>query len=64
MWFIVSHVDLQAGLGEPLKVTVERASGDKCERCWKYKLDIGTDDRVPTVCAECANVLEQTGHLS
>ncbi len=63
MWFIVSQVDLQPGSGEPLTVSIDRASGDKCERCWKYKLDVGADQRVPTVCAECANVLEQTGYL-
>jgi isoleucyl-tRNA synthetase len=56
-WFIVSDVRLiRAGDGE-LTVNVERARGDKCERCWKYKLDVGSNADFPTVCADCARVL-------
>ena len=30
-----------------LSVDVERASGDKCERCWKYTHDVGSDPASP-----------------
>ena len=43
-----------------LAVTVERASGQKCERCWKYTGDTGSNPRFPTVCASCANSIEET----
>ncbi len=56
-WFIVSHVELQQGQEPPLEVRVERARGDKCERCWKYKTDVGSNPEFPTVCAHCASVL-------
>ncbi|MBV8817292.1 MAG: isoleucine--tRNA ligase [Acidobacteriaceae bacterium] len=57
-WFIVSQVDLQRDrTGELLSVKVERAGGDKCERCWKYTLDVGRVDEFPTVCAACASVI-------
>ena len=35
-------------------ITIERADGTKCERCWKYTTDVGTDAAFPTVCANCA----------
>ena len=58
--FIVSQVDLKrAGEGE-LNVSVERASGVKCERCWKYTHDVGADPRLPTICAACAAAVEET----
>lgn len=51
--FIVSEVDLGAGSS----ITVQHARGDKCERCWKYTLDVGADEQYPTVCASCAKTL-------
>jgi isoleucyl-tRNA synthetase len=39
------------------RITVGKASGAKCERCWKYDLDVGKDSAHPTVCARCATVL-------
>ena len=56
--FIVSAVALKQGTGD-LTVTIERASGDKCERCWKYTRDVGSDDRFPTACASCAKTLRE-----
>ena len=50
-WFIVSQVELRQGEGSPFRVRVERARGDKCERCWKYKMDVGSNPEFPTVCA-------------
>jgi isoleucyl-tRNA synthetase len=55
--FIVSQVELEPG-GE-LQVDVERAAGSKCERCWKYTQDIGSNSAFPTVCAACAEAVEE-----
>ncbi|HMJ60873.1 MAG TPA: class I tRNA ligase family protein, partial [Bryobacteraceae bacterium] len=55
--FIVSQTALERGNGEAIEVKVERARGDKCERCWKYTADVGSDPDFPTVCAACARVL-------
>jgi isoleucyl-tRNA synthetase len=41
------------------KVTVEKAEGVKCERCWKYSTDVGSDSKYPTVCAACAAALRE-----
>jgi isoleucyl-tRNA synthetase len=57
--FIVSQVDLKNGAASPLVVRVDRARGDKCERCWKYKLDIGADASFPSVCASCAAAVRE-----
>ena len=52
--FIVSTVELSQG---PLSVEVKRAGGQKCERCWIYREDVGADPKHPTVCAKCADAL-------
>ncbi len=58
-WFIVSQVHLDRQPAEGLTIRVERARGDKCERCWKYTEDVGSNAEFPTVCAACAAVLPE-----
>jgi len=53
-FFIVSEVALTSGEPDsPLAVVVERAQGEKCERCWKYTIEVGQDAEFPTLCASC-----------
>jgi isoleucyl-tRNA synthetase len=54
--------DAAAGMSydsEALKcqISVSKAEGSKCERCWKYDNQVGADKNHPTVCARCAAVL-------
>jgi isoleucyl-tRNA synthetase len=56
-WFITSEVSLEQGTTDELEVKVDRARGDKCERCWRYTTDVGSNGDFPTVCARCASVL-------
>jgi len=58
--FIVSQVDVDHSTGGSLGVTVERAAGAKCERCWKYTTDIGIDAAFPTICGACAAAVKET----
>jgi isoleucyl-tRNA synthetase len=58
-WFVVSQVEVERDPSTGLTVEVERARGDKCERCWKYTTDVGSDEDFPTVCASCAAVLPE-----
>ncbi|MFL6351611.1 MAG: isoleucine--tRNA ligase [Bryobacteraceae bacterium] len=58
-WFIVSQVEVARSAVGKLAVLVERARGDKCERCWKYTLDVGSNEDFPTVCAACAAALPE-----
>lgn len=55
--FIVSQVSLEQTAGDSLSIRVERAQGQKCERCWKYTTDIGSSAAFPTVCGPCAAAL-------
>ncbi|RTZ93007.1 MAG: isoleucine--tRNA ligase [Deltaproteobacteria bacterium] len=57
--FIVSKVILEKSTDAPLNVEVSPAQGEKCERCWHYKTDVGQDKDFPTVCGRCAGVLRQ-----
>ncbi len=34
-----------------------RASGVKCERCWRYETTVGADEKYPGLCARCARVM-------
>jgi isoleucyl-tRNA synthetase len=58
--FIVSQVALHHSSGSSVAVRVDRARGDKCERCWKYTLDVGSQPEFPTICAACAAVVKET----
>jgi isoleucyl-tRNA synthetase len=57
--FIVSQVEVDRGAGDEPVVKVERAEGNKCERCWKYTLDVGSDASFPTICASCAKAVHE-----
>ena len=66
--FIVSQVDLVNGSSPPaarseklpgLGVTVHRARGKKCERCWNYSVRVGETSDYPTICERCLPVLRE-----
>jgi isoleucyl-tRNA synthetase len=42
-----------------VKVTVLKADGEKCARCWKYSTKVGADKTYNDVCDECAEALPQ-----
>ncbi len=58
--FIVSQVEIKEsdGEGEIAFVKVEHAEGKKCQRCWKFHVDVGKDPEYPDVCPRCAAVLK------
>ena len=62
--FIVSQVkfvndNLAESEIEGISISVEKASGEKCERCWKYDEEVGHNHNHPDVCPRCASVLEK-----
>ena len=65
--FIVSQVELAPvapSQAQPsdlpdLKIEIRKAQGEKCERCWNYRLDRGSNAAYPTLCARCASILAQ-----
>ena len=63
--FIVSQVDFltagapdyQSELVPSLQVSIQKADGAKCERCWNYSTHVGENARYPTVCERCSAAL-------
>ena len=63
MLFIVSQVELRAAAqggdaqaGAP-GISIERSSGVKCERCWRYVPSVSTDPEWAGLCDRCHGVL-------
>jgi isoleucyl-tRNA synthetase len=54
-YFIVSQVELHEG---PYKLSVNKALGAKCDRCWYYDEHLGESAKFPTVCPKCVRALE------
>ncbi|MEJ5229792.1 MAG: class I tRNA ligase family protein, partial [Pseudothermotoga sp.] len=54
--FIVSQVEVHDSDSE-LEVEVQKALGEKCDRCWKYHPMTGHDQEFPATCPRCASVL-------
>src|SRR6267154_592435 len=61
--FIVSEVELREPNAEmapdDIEVTITRAHGEKCERCWNYSTRVGESSKFPTVCERCVAALEE-----
>jgi isoleucyl-tRNA synthetase len=68
--FIVSQTELvqadlrpvdrvSTGTTPLISVEVERAEGQKCERCWNYSTHVGESAKYPTVCERCVVALEE-----
>ena len=60
---IVSGVEIVHAPGgngsSPVRVEVTKAPGKKCERCWNYSVQVGEDQRYPTVCERCLAALRE-----
>ena len=57
--FITSQATAKEG--PELKVTVAPSTATKCERCWHYRRDVGSDGNHPGVCARCISNLYGAG---
>ena len=55
--FIVSEVEIVDNGGE-LEISVEKAEGEKCERCWSISKTVGQNSEHPTICARCCENLK------
>ena len=53
--FIVSQAEVS--VGTELAVSVAEGKGEKCERCWKHHIKVGSDAAHPTLCPRCAKVV-------
>ena len=44
---------------EDIGIYVDKAGGNKCERCWVYSKSVGDDSSHPKLCSRCAGVLRK-----
>jgi len=65
--FIVSQVELfSTGAGDyrsdavpSLEISVQKAEGKKCDRCWNYSTHVGENPRYPTICERCSEAIAE-----
>ncbi len=63
--FIVSCVELidaprsakDVDPGSGIAIYVEKARGEKCQRCWNYSENVGLDKEHPTLCERCVKIV-------
>jgi isoleucyl-tRNA synthetase len=56
---ITSAAELAAG--SELKIDVRASTATKCERCWHWREDVGSDTAHPTLCGRCSSNLYGAG---
>jgi isoleucyl-tRNA synthetase len=44
-------------------IVVKASAHTKCERCWHYRADVGSDKNHPTICARCVSNLHGAGEV-
>ncbi|MGJ8664058.1 MAG: isoleucine--tRNA ligase, partial [Marinicella sp.] len=47
--------------GENIAVAVTAAAGEKCERCWHIRSDVGVNPEHPTICGRCVENVDGKG---
>jgi isoleucyl-tRNA synthetase len=56
----VSQLEITPGPDKEVKVSVSKAQGQKCERCWHWELDVGSTPEHPTICARCVKAVAES----
>ena len=51
----------RAADGEALAIAVNPSGGEKCERCWHWRSDVGADPAHPLLCSRCVANLYRSG---
>src|SRR5579862_4655518 len=58
--FNVSDIKfLETETGEDSSIVVEHADGLKCERCWHWETDVGSNPEHPTICGRCVAAVKE-----
>ncbi len=66
--FIVSQVEITTEFGTSegfsctefpgLIIEIEKALGEKCERCWNFRTEVGSFPEQPTICSRCYQAIQ------
>ncbi len=59
--FITSAIELVAG--DAMSTRASTSKDQKCERCWHYVPDLGTNTAHPTLCGRCISNLHGAGEV-
>jgi isoleucyl-tRNA synthetase len=59
----VSQLELQPSGDSAMTVSVNKADGQKCERCWHWETGVGANPEHPTICARCVKAVEEAKPL-
>ena len=55
----VSQLEAKPAGDAAVAVSVAKAAGEKCERCWHWETDIGSHPDHPTICGRCVKAVQQ-----
>ncbi len=55
----VSQLEIKSDAGPAVSVSVAKADGQKCERCWHWETDVGSNPEHPTICARCVAAVKE-----
>jgi isoleucyl-tRNA synthetase len=56
----ISQLEIRPEGDAPVTVSVSKAAGQKCERCWHWETDVGSDPEHPTICGRCVKAVKQS----
>ncbi|MBI5809990.1 MAG: hypothetical protein HZB21_02210, partial [Deltaproteobacteria bacterium] len=54
---IISRLNIIDDPNNEMLISVKKADGQKCERCWHYSTEVGEDANYPTICPRCSEAL-------
>jgi len=54
-----AHIGIVVPGGLQYGITISRALGSKCERCWNYSTHVGEDPDDPRICERCVAALRE-----
>ena len=57
-YYIISDIEINETGND---IIIEKAAGNKCERCWVYSETVGKCVDHPTICARCTDILQNIG---
>ncbi len=55
----VSQLEIVVGGEASIQVSVSTADGQKCERCWHWETDVGSNPEHPTICGRCVRAVRE-----
>jgi isoleucyl-tRNA synthetase len=55
----ISQLEIQSANEGPVIISVSKAEGEKCERCWHWETDTGANPAHPTICGRCVKAVQE-----